>query len=304
VRTYVVETDGLTKRYGKRTVVDRLDMRVGSGEIYGFLGLNGAGKTTTIRMLMGLIHPSGGAARIFGRPVPQDRMQVMRRVGSLVESPSYYAHLSGRDNLKVTATLLDVPARRIDEVLEIVSLERDARRRAGEYSLGMKQRLGIATALLGSPELVVLDEPTNGLDPAGIHEIRELIRSMPREHGITVIVSSHLLAEVDQMATAVGVIHGGRLIFQGPIQDLRARSHAHVHVEVDRLDEAMRLAAAASVAVVRDGDALRLDSTSRQDASRLVRALVRGDVEVYRLEERQRTLEDIFLELTSERVPA
>jgi len=299
----VVATTGLTKRYGKRAVVDRLDMRVGQGEIYGFLGLNGAGKTTTIRMLMGLVHPSAGAVRIFGRAVPLDRMHVMRRVGALVESPSYYAHLSGRDNLKVTATLLDVPDRRIDEVLEIVRLSADAKRRAGDYSLGMKQRLGIATALLGSPDLVVLDEPTNGLDPAGIHEIRDLIRRMPREHGITVIVSSHLLAEVDQMATAVGVIHAGRLIFQGPIEDLRARSCAHVRVEVDRPDAALRVALDEALPVEIDGEVLRLASTHPSDAARLVRRLVGSDIAVYRVQEQQRTLEDIFLELTGEVVP-
>ena len=190
MHAHVIETRGLTKRYKERAVVDRIELRVERGEIYGFLGLNGAGKTTTIRMLMGLIHPSAGEARIFGRRVPEERLAVMRRVGALVESPSYYAHLSGWENLRVSATLLGVPERRGSPRC---SRSADSRRRTGErkvgdYSLGMKQRLGIATALLGSPELVVLDEPTNGLDPAGIHEVRDLIRRMPTEHGITVLV--------------------------------------------------------------------------------------------------------------------
>ncbi len=307
----VVQTHGLTKRYGKRDVVDRLDLNVARGEIYGFLGLNGAGKTTTIRMLMGLIHPTGGTARLFGRQVPRERMQVMRRVGSLVESPSFYAHLTGRENLRVLATLLGVPESRIDEVLAIVRLSDAADRKAGEYSLGMKQRLGIASALIGSPELVVLDEPTNGLDPAGIHEIRDLIRSMPREHGITVLVSSHLLAEIDQMATSVGVIHGGRLVFEGPITELRGRSRGHVRLAVDAPERALEIADAAGLrlaldpttaeecAVVHDGPcALRFDSLERTDAALLVRELVNSGVSVYRVEEQARTLEEIFLELT------
>lgn len=298
--TPVVETHALTKRYGTRAVVDHIDLKVEPGQIYGFLGLNGAGKTTTIRMLMGLIRPTEGEMRLFGTPVPAERLRVMRRVGSLVESPSYYGHLSGRDNLRVLAVMLDIPDRRISEVLEIVRLSSEAKKRVKDYSLGMKQRLGIAAALLGSPELLVLDEPTNGLDPAGIHEVRDLIRRMPREHGMTVLVSSHLLAEVDQMATSVGVIHAGRLVFQGPIENLRARSRGHVLVTVDRPSEALALLNGQGRDVHLDQGMLRLDSTAHSDAARLVQALVERDVAVYRVEERQRTLEEIFLELTSE----
>lgn len=299
----VVQTQGLTKRYGKRDVVDRLDLNVARGEIYGFLGLNGAGKTTTIRMLMGLIHPSSGSARLFGRQIPSERMSVMRRVGALVESPSYYAHLTGRENLRIVATLLDVSAKRIDEVLAIVRLTDAADRKSGDYSLGMKQRLGIAAALIGSPELIVLDEPTNGLDPAGIHEIRDLIRSMPREHGITVLVSSHLLAEIDQMATSVGVIHGGGLVFEGPIAELRARSHRHVAVTVDRPERALEVARVlqlplAGEAAPSDAAVIALGTLVAADSARYIRELVAADVAVYRVEERARTLEDIFLELT------
>lgn len=298
--TPVIETHALTKRYGSRAVVDHIDLRVDSGEIYGFLGLNGAGKTTTIRMLMSLIRPSSGHIRLFGTPLPEGRINVMRRVGSLVESPSYYAHLTGWENLRVLAVMLDVPDRRIAEVLEIVRLTSEAKKRVRDYSLGMKQRLGIAAALLGSPELLVLDEPTNGLDPAGIHEIRDLIRSMPREHGITVLVSSHLLSEIDQMASAVGVIQNGRMIFQGPIGDLRARSHGHVRVAVDRPAEALALLNGQGRDVRLEGDRLILGSTDHADAARLVAALVSRDVAVYRVEEHQRTLEQIFLDLTAE----
>lgn len=298
--TPVVETHALTKRYGTRAAVDHIDLKVEPGQIYGFLGLNGAGKTTTIRMLMGLIRPTEGEMRLFGTPVPAERLRVMRRVGSLVESPSYYGHLSGRDNLRVLAVMLDIPDRRISEVLEIVRLSSEAKKRVKDYSLGMKQRLGIAAALLGSPELLVLDEPTNGLDPAGIHEVRDLIRRMPREHGMTVLVSSHLLPEVDQMATSVGVIHAGRLVFQGPIENLRARSRGHVLVTVDRPSEALALLNGQGRDVRIEQGMLRLDSTAHSDAARLVKALVERDVAVYRVEERQRTLEEIFLDLTSE----
>jgi len=304
VYTPVVETQALTKRYGTRAVVDHIDLKVEPGQIYGFLGLNGAGKTTTIRMLMGLIRPTAGEMRLLGAPVPAERLRVMRRVGSLVESPSYYGHLSGWDNLRVLAVMLDIPDRRISEVLEIVRLSSEAKKRVKDYSLGMKQRLGIAAALLGSPGLLVLDEPTNGLDPAGIHEVRDLIRRMPREHGMTVLVSSHLLAEVDQMATSVGVIHAGRLLFQGPIESLRARSRGHVLVTVDRPSEALALLNGQGRDVRLDQGMLRLDSTAHSDAARLVQALVERDVAVYRVEERQRTLEEIFLELTSEASPA
>jgi len=300
VGTPVIESHALTKRYGTRAVVDHIDLRVDPGEIYGFLGLNGAGKTTTIRMLMGLIRPDEGHIRLFGTPLPEGRISVMRRVGSLVESPSYYAHLTGWENLRVLAVMLDVPDRRIAEVLEIVRLTSEAKKRARDYSLGMKQRLGIAAALLGAPELLVLDEPTNGLDPAGIHEIRDLIRSMPREHGITVLVSSHLLSEIDQMASAVGVIQHGRMIFQGPIEDLRARSHGHLRLAVDRPAEAFAMLNGQGWDVRLDDGRLVLDSTDHADAARLVRALVAHDVSVYRVEEQQRTLEQIFLDLTAE----
>lgn len=298
--TPVIETSALTKLYGPKAAVDQIDLRVESGEIYGFLGLNGAGKTTTIRMLMGLIRPSAGHIRLFGNSVPENRLSVMRRVGSLVESPGYYAHLTGWENLRVLAVLIGVADSRIAEVLEIVRLTPEAKKRVRDYSLGMKQRLGIAAALLGSPELLVLDEPTNGLDPAGIHEIRGLIRSMPREHGITVLVSSHLLSEIDQMASSVGVIQQGRMIFQGPIEDLRARSQADVAIAVDRPAEALAMLNGQHRNVRLEEGRLVLDSTDHGEAARLVRALVSADVAVYRVEERQRTLEQIFLDLTSE----
>lgn len=296
----VIETHGLTRRYGKQLAVDDLDLQVREGEIYGFLGLNGAGKTTTIRMIMGLIRPTHGTIRLLDRQMPADRMKVMGRVGALVESPSYYAHLDGRDNLRVIATLLDVPETRIAEVLRIVGLQDAARKKVGQYSLGMKQRLGIAAALLGEPKLLVLDEPTNGLDPAGIQEIRNLIVRMPKEFGITVMVSSHLLSEIDQMATHVGVIHRGRMLFQGPIDELRLRSAATVRLRVDDTQVAYRTLLRGGIEATVEEDGIALPTLEPEVAAAAVRALVAERVSVYRVQEHKPTLEDIFLMLTGE----
>jgi len=187
--------------------------------IYGFLGLNGAGKTTMIRLLLGLIKADAGSIRMFGQPFGHE---LLRRIGSLVEMPSLYSHLTGRENLEVTRRQIAAPRSRIDHALAVVRLDADADRLVREYSLGMKQRLGLALALLNAPQLLILDEPTNGLDPAGIHEIRELLRGMPREHGITVFLSSHLLSEVEQLAESIGIVHEGKLLFQGSLAQLRA----------------------------------------------------------------------------------
>lgn len=241
VEEMVIQTFGLTRTYKSQTAVNALSLEVPRGSIYGFLGPNGAGKTTTIRMLLGLIRPTEGQIHIFGQEFRKHRLSILKRIGSLVESPSYYGHLSGFENLAVFARLLDVPDAKIREVLDIVRLTPAATKAVKGYSLGMKQRLGIATALLGSPQLLLLDEPTNGLDPTGIHEIRELIKDMPREQGITVLVSSHLLSEIDQMATRVGIINQGNLIFQDRIQELHRQSQAQLVLDVDRPQDAAQL---------------------------------------------------------------
>ena len=297
----VIETRGLTRNFGKQIAVDSLDMQVRKGEIYGFLGLNGAGKTTTIRMLMGLSRATSGQMSLLGHDVPRDRTKVMGRVGALVESPSYYAHLTARENLRVLAVLLDVTEARITEVLRLVGLSDVAGKKAGQFSLGMKQRLGIAAALLGEPDLLVLDEPTNGLDPAGIQEIRNLIVRLPREHGVTVLVSSHLLAEVDQMASHVGVIHHGRMLFQGPIEDLRARSSASVVIDCARPADACLDLLAADISAKHEAGVLTLSSFEPAVAAEAIRVLVGHDHCIFRVEEHRPTLEDIFLELTSEK---
>ena len=215
----IVKTNGLTKRYGSLFSVSSLNMRVSEGRIYGFLGPNGAGKSTTLKMLLGLIRPTAGEIDIFGKCFNQNnRIEILRGIGSLIESPSYYGHLSATENLKILQTLLDVPKKNIDEVLRIVRLDRQQNKKVSAYSLGMKQRLGLAGALLSFPKLLILDEPTNGLDPAGIQEMRQLICTLPKQYGMTVIVSSHLLSEIDQIAEDIGIIANGRMMYQGPLE--------------------------------------------------------------------------------------
>lgn len=298
----VIETNALTRRYGKRTAVDRVDLCVPRGEIYGFLGPNGAGKTTTIRMLLGLIRPTAGTVRLFGENFHRHRMSVLRRVGSLVESPSYYGHLTGAENLEVVRRLLGAPKKRIAEALEIVRLTEAADRPVKGYSLGMKQRLGIAIALLGHPELLILDEPTNGLDPAGIQEMRRLIKDMPRKYGMTVLVSSHLLSEIDQIATQVGIIHEGRLIFQDRIEALRQKSGPRTAIGVDRMREASAVLEGSGWRPHIEDGLLWLDETEPEQVSRVNALLVKNGFSVYRLEEVKPSLEEVFLELTGKGV--
>jgi len=207
---YIVQTQNLSKSFGKEQAVSNLNLQIRKGEIYGFLGPNGAGKTTTIRMLLGLMKPSSGTIKVFEKNITKERIQILAKVGSLVESPSYYPHLTAYENLEALRKILGVPKNRIDEVLEIVRLREAAHKKVKGFSLGMKQRLGIAASLLHSPELLILDEPTNGLDPSGIIEIRNLIKRLPEEYGMTIIISSHLLSEIDQMATQGGIVSKGK----------------------------------------------------------------------------------------------
>ena len=202
----IVQTTGLCKQYGQSMRVRDLNLSVPEGCIYGFLGPNGAGKSTTLKMILGLVHPTAGQISVFGKAVnQQNRLDILQQVGSLIESPSYYGHLTGEENLRVVQTLRGLPRSDVSQVLDLVRLTGQGKKQAAHYSLGMKQRLGLAAALLGFPKLLILDEPTNGLDPAGIQEMRELIRSLPRRFGMTVVVSSHLLGEIDQMADQVGI---------------------------------------------------------------------------------------------------
>lgn len=222
---YIIQTESLNFEYSKhRKVLDNVSLHIPKGSIYGFLGPNGAGKSTTMRLLTGILPEQGNSIKIFEKPLQQQLPQVFERIGSLVESPALYLHLSGYNNLKYIAKLRNIPESRINEVLELVDLQRDAKRKAKQYSLGMKQRLAIAMALLNEPELLLLDEPVNGLDPNGIQDIRKLLIKLNREKGITIFVSSHLLAEIERMCTHVGIISRGKLRFEGTIGELAKQS--------------------------------------------------------------------------------
>ena len=299
---YLIETRGLTRRFGARTAVNELDLSVPVAGVYGFLGPNGAGKTTAIRMLLGLIRPHAGEVRLFGAALTGNQAALMRRVGALVESPSLYPHLTGRENLEVTRRLLGAPRNLIDPSLDTVKLLNDANRRVREYSLGMRQRLGLALALLNKPELLILDEPTNGLDPAGIHEMRDLIRRLPDEFGVTVFLSSHLLSEVEQIASHIGIIHEGHLLFQGTLAELQAKQQSDLTVGVKQLGQAIECLKRAGWSVQkRPEELLTVSARSSEDAVRINSLLVDHRLDVFHLALAQVSLEDIFLTLTRER---
>ncbi|MFO1441850.1 ABC transporter ATP-binding protein [Bacillus sp. Bva_UNVM-123] len=221
MNNYVLETAKLTKAFGEQISVNKVSLQVPDGCVYGFLGPNGAGKTTTIKMILGLASRTSGDIKVFGKPFSKERINILKEVGSLVESPSYYGHLSGYNNLKIFAKLYDVPESNIHEVLKLVRLQEASKKAVRKYSLGMKQRLAIAIAILHKPKLLILDEPTNGLDPSGIQGMRKLIREMPEKYGMTVLVSSHLLHEIEQIADYVGIINEGQLIYQGSLKNLQ-----------------------------------------------------------------------------------
>jgi ABC-2 type transport system ATP-binding protein len=293
-----VETHGLTKRYTTGVLaVNNLDLRVRTGEVYGFLGPNGAGKTTTLRLLSGLLHPTSGTALVAGATPGSPAS--LARMGAMVETPAFYPYLSGRDNLRVVARYASVPASRIDPVLKLVDLTDRARYKFKTYSTGMKQRLGVAAALLKAPDLLILDEPTSGLDPQGTIEMRALIKEL-KQGGRTVLLSSHLLNEVELTCDRVGVIAKGKLVAEGTVDELRARSGGSaLLIRATPLDQARRLLESLlkGEQVRVEGEALLLSVDPTQAAS-INRRLVSEGVDVSELRVFEQSLEDVFLELT------
>ena len=295
----IIETNDLCKQYGNALRVAHLDLDVPEGSVYGFLGPNGAGKSTTLKMILGLVRPTAGDIRVLGKKMDGgNRLAVLRQVGSLIESPSYYGHLTGEENLRIVQTLRGVPEKNIREVLQIVRLDGQRGKKLAHYSLGMKQRLGLAAALLGYPKLLILDEPTNGLDPAGIQEMRELICSLPERFGMTVVVSSHLLSEIDQMADHVAIIREGELVFQDTLEALHGRSRHHLALRTTNNAVARDALREQSVPCQEEEGYLILPILSDELAAQLTQFLARQRLGIVRLEERQKSLEDIFLELT------
>ena len=282
----IIQTDGLTFFYSKgRKALDNVSLNIPKGAIYGFLGPNGAGKSTTMRLLTGILPEQQPSIKLFGKPLEEQLPGVFHRIGSLVESPALYLHLSGYDNLRYIAGLRNIPETRIPEVLELVNLQRDAKRKAKQYSLGMKQRLAIAMALLGEPELLLLDEPVNGLDPNGMRDIRQLLVKLNKEKGITIFVSSHLLAEVERMCTHVGIISHGKLRFEGTIAQL-AEASGSCRILLTLKDTATwheKLRAEYPDVIREAENQLLLELQSREDIPAFTRKLVTAGAEIYEL---------------------
>lgn len=232
----IIETKNLTKTYKNFTAVSNLDLHIRKGSVYGFLGPNGAGKSTTMKMFLGLTKPTGGAFHIDKKRYPQNRVEILKEIGSFIEAPAFYGNLTGTENLDIIRKILNLPKDSIDDALNLTGLTEFRNRPAKKYSLGMKQRLGLAGALIGRPPILILDEPTNGLDPAGIHEIRSLIRSLPEQYDCTVLVSSHLLPEIELMADDIGILNHGRLLFEGTIDELKSNAY-NAGLPTDNLEE-------------------------------------------------------------------
>jgi ABC-type multidrug transport system ATPase subunit len=296
---FAIETRALTHRFAREPVLHDVNLQVSTGTIYGFLGPNGAGKTTTLRLILGLLRQQAGTIHILGQPLQHHRMEILRRVGSSIESPSLYGHLTARENLEVWRLIFSCPAARIAEVLTLVGLAGTGRKRADQFSLGMKQRLSIAVALLHEPSLLILDEPTNGLDPHGILEVRDLLTRLNRERGMTVLVSSHILSEIEKLVTHVGIIHRGAMAFQGTLASLVARQEESSFITIDTNENARALAI-----ITEAGHAARLDSGKLllrpmpvPEIGRLVSRLVLGGVAVHEVTTVKKDLENIFLEL-------
>lgn len=295
----IIQTQKLSKAYHKVLHVKSLDLKVKEGSIYGFLGPNGAGKSTTLKMILGLTKPTEGEIHIFDQLLTdKNRLSILKDIGSLIESPSYYGHLTGEENLRIFQRLKDVPKSHIDQVLRIVRLEEQRHKKVSHYSLGMKQRLGIATALLGNPKLLILDEPTNGLDPAGIQEIRELIASLPKQYGMTVVLSSHILNEIDQIADDIGIIHQGALVFQNSLEMLHARNQKQLAIRTLNNVATRRLMASYNLTCMHQDDFLLIPNLKDADLAKYMHLLIQNNIDIVRIEERNRSLEDIFLELT------
>ncbi|HEV7698589.1 MAG TPA: ABC transporter ATP-binding protein [Pyrinomonadaceae bacterium] len=300
---YTLETAGLVHSFGDGSpVLDDVSLAVEAGSIYGFLGPNGAGKTTTLRLILGLLKRQQGTITIFGKALESHRIETLRRIGSMIESPSIYSHLTARENLALLQKIYECPRSRIGEVLELVGLADTGKKKAGQFSLGMKQRLAIAIALLADPQLLILDEPTNGLDPNGIIEVRELLRELNRERGITILVSSHLLSEIDRLVSHVGIINRGRMLFQGTLDELKVQQQRSTHVQLETSDTAVTLTVLGRGGIeaqLEDGKFV-LPAMERHEIAKLNRDLVAAGVEVYEIGVVRSDLERIFIDMVSD----
>jgi ABC-2 type transport system ATP-binding protein len=300
----VLQTELLTKKYRGRVVVDRLSLEVGRGDIYGFLGQNGAGKSTTIRMVLGLVRPTSGRIRLLGHEMTKHPHRALARTGAIVEAPAFYENFSGWENLRMLSALSGgAEKKRIAEVLEMVDLTERAADPVRVYSHGMRQRLGIAQALLPAPEFIILDEPTDGLDPDGIRQTRLLIKRMQEELGLTVMLSSHLLHEVEQLCNRIAIIDSGHLLFEGTVESLLAQDQT-VRLGVDRVEEAFQLLAAdPALSITRNGTQFLYFKAAAEQIPRINQMLVERGFRVMELTPERETLEQVFLRLTQRKTP-
>ncbi|MDC8015483.1 ABC transporter ATP-binding protein [Tahibacter soli] len=297
---HCLEVNDLVHRYRNGDVVlDGVTLRIPAGSIYGFLGPNGAGKTTTLRLILGLIALQHGAISIFGLQLAAHRIDILRRVGSLIESPSLYDHLTATENLALLQAVHRVDEAKIGDVLDLVGLAGTHRKKVGEFSLGMKQRLAIAVALLHEPELLILDEPTNGLDPNGIVEMRALLTRLNRERGLTIVISSHLLAEIERLATHVGIIHRGRVLFEGTLDELQRRRRTHVALATNDDERAIALLARQSIAATIADGRIVMPAMPNTAIAQVNRRLVDAGLDVHELHTAGDDLEAIFMNLVS-----
>lgn len=293
----IISCKNLSFYFGTQQVLKNISLSVPRGSVYGFLGPNGAGKTTTIKLLLNLLQNQEKNIFLFGKELQHHREEILSNIGSLIESPALYHHLNGFENLKARAIILGVKDARIHEVLNIVGLADAAKKKAGKYSLGMKQRLGIALALLNNPQLLILDEPTNGLDPNGIIEVRNLIKKLASEHQKTIFISSHLLSEVEKMATHVGILYQGNLAFDGKIEDLQQLKSVDVCIETNNNATAADFIGLSEKVVIQ-GNQLRVAYKSPQQIAKINKQLVNNGFEVYSIHQEKKDLESLFLDLT------
>lgn len=297
---FAIQTVGLNHHFGSQTVVKDLSLQVPKGSIYGFLGPNGAGKTTTIKILLNLLRSPSDTVFVFGKELNSNRTDCLRKMGSLVEQPAIYTHLTGRENLINRCILLGINKSKAAEMLVLVGLTDAANKKAGKYSLGMKQRLGIALALIADPELLLLDEPTNGLDPNGIIEVRKLMIELATKHGKTILVSSHLLAEIERTATHLGIINKGELLFQGTITELHDLSRPSIKIEVDDQAIATNILSTNGAEIISEQKGIiNIVYTGKADMGNFNSLLVKNGITVYSIATEKKDLEHLFLDITS-----
>lgn len=296
---YAIESENLTKNYGDFTGVDSLNIRVPKGKVYGFLGRNGSGKTTTIRLIMGLIKPNSGNVKIFGKTVSRENTDYLRDIGAIIETPGFYNNLSAYENLEITCELFKYDKKAINETLDIVGLSNIDDRSVGKFSLGMKQRLGIANALIYSPKILILDEPTNGLDPMGIIEMRKLIRNLSKTMGITILVSSHLLSEIQLIADYIGIINEGKLIKEGNIKTIDITEQNYLVLETDNYEKTMNILSNLNFKFKKENDIFKV-YCDYEDNSVINENLVENGLKVYNLKSNLKTLEERFLGITGD----